>query len=563
VVVRYAEARQIGDGLVADAVHELAATVDAPAGATLVVNPTARARTGLVDVRIPGSGPCHLVAPDGTPRPTQLVADARAEGFQTMVADQKVRWVLDVMRGTEFAGRQITRYEVNHDGTLYEVVLHEARGGEEHVDLTELKAEMLALGEAGNTIRVFLSGAPVRHVVFDPGPVDGFGWACFTAAEGPTPPTAVRADGVVLANEHLTVTVDDTDGTYTIETADGIAISGLGRLVDGGDGGDTYNYSPPDDDIVIDRPVAVRVQAVEPGPVRAKLRIDAEYMWPRAAEGDERACTRRTEETVQCTVATTLELRTGEPFLRVRHDIDNQARDHRLRAEFPLPAAVAGSDAECAFTVVHRGLTAEGGLHEYPLPTFPSRRFVDASDGNAGLALVHDGLLEYEVVDNGRRLALTLLRSVGYLSRTEPQLRPNPAGPQLALDKTQLLGRQRAEYAVVVHAGDWRAADCYGLADAVLVPFERTRVSGRSTRMRPAHGAALHVHGAEVSAVTRVPGGLVVRVFRTAAEDGPVTVEHEGVPARGFVVDLQGAPLRAFEGEITMRPWEIATLQLA
>ncbi len=113
------------------------------------------------------------------------------------------------------------------------------------------------------------------------------------------------------------------------------------------------------------------------------------------------------------TVRTTLELRPGERFLRVTHEFDNRSRDHRLRAHFPLPAPVAGSDAECAFTVVHRGLTAEGGAHEFGLPTFPSRRFVDASDGTQGCALLHDGLLEYEVVDDGRELALTLLRATG------------------------------------------------------------------------------------------------------------------------------------------------------
>jgi mannosylglycerate hydrolase len=261
-------------------------------------------------------------------------------------------------------------------------------------------------------------------------------------------------------------------------------------------------------------------------------------------------------------VRTTLELHAGERFLRVAHEIDNRARDHRLRAHFPLPAQVDGSDAECAFAVVHRDLTAEGGIHEFGLPTFPSRRFVDASDGSAGLALLHDGLLEYEIVDDGRELAITLLRAVGYLSRTEPQLRPNPAGPPDALEGPQLFGAQRAEYAVFLHPGDWRAAECYGAADAFLVPFERARLSPRSDHTREITGAALRIDGAEVSAVRRVPGGLVVRVFRTAADTGAVTLEHEGVPARGFVVDLRGQPISAFEGTVELRPFEIATLQI-
>ena len=213
---------------------------------------------------------------------------------------------------------------------------------------------------------------------------------------------------------------------------------------------------------------------------------------------------------------------------------------------------------------MHRGLTAEGGVHEFGLPTFPSRRFVDASDGTAGLALLHDGLLEYEVVDDGRALALTLLRAVGYLSRTEPAAAPEPGRAARCRSTVRSCsGRRRAEYAVMLHAGDWRAADCYGAADAFLVPFERARVAPHTDASRPPPGAALRVDGAEVSAVHRVPGGLVVRVFRTDPRAGAVTIEHDGVPARGFVVDLRGRPVTAFEGELELRPFEIATLQIA
>jgi alpha-mannosidase len=564
VLVRYYEARQIGDGLTRDALHALAADVDAPTGATVVVNPTARARGGLVEGTIPGDGPCHFVGADGLPRATQIIGEISGEGYSTMVTGQKVRWVLDLMRGTEFAGRQVTRFELDETADLIDIVLHEAGPGDQHLDLTELKEQMLDLGERGNTMRIRLFVAPLRRVLFDTGPIEGFGWACFTPADGHPPATSVIAGDASLANEHLRVTIDPVDGTYWIDTVDGVTLAGLGRLVDGGDGGDTYNYSPPAHDRIVEQPDAVRVTTLEPGPVRARVLVEADYTWPLAANGDSRCCESRTDATTSVTVRTVLELRPDERFLRVSHEFDNVARDHRLRVHFPLVAPVTGSEAECAFTVVHRGLEAEGGTHEYPLPTFPSRRFVDASDDSTGLALLHDGLLEYEIVDGGRELALTLLRAVGYLSRYEPSLRPNPAGPDDPLEGPQMQGGQRAEYAVLPHRGDWRAADCYGAADAFLVPLERTRVTRATTSraQRASSGRALAVDGAEVSAVLRVPGGLVVRVVRTDTTTGAVGISHEGTPARGWIVDLQGRPVAPFEGEITLRPWEICTLQL-
>jgi alpha-mannosidase len=561
VVVRYTEARQIGDGMTHDAVAALAAQVDAEAGATVVVNPTARARSGVVEITVPGEGAVVVVDVNGDERPTQVVGEIGGDAYTAMVTGTKVRWVLDLVRGTEFAGRPITAFTITEpadaDG-LYDIALHEAGPGDRPQDLGEVRERLLALGDAGATARLRLVAAPLRRVLFDTGEVPGFGWSSYRAVDGGT---RVHV-GDALANEHLRVDVDPGTGTYTIETVDGLRVAGLGRLVDDGDGGDTYSYSPPTTDRVVDTPARVVVTKLETGPVRRRVRIDAEYDWPARALGDFRSCSARSDDTVRVGVRTTLELRVGERFLRITHELDNQARDHRLRAHFPLPSRVAGSDAECAFTVVRRGLTAEGGPQEFGLPTFPSRRFVDASDGTAGLALLHDGLLEYEVVDDGRELALTLLRSVGFLSRSEPSLRPAPAGPTLPVRGALMLGEQRVDYAVMLHTGDWRAADCYGAADAFLVPFERARATENTVPSRPARGSALRVEGAEVSAVLRERGQLVVRVFRTAADTGPVTVEHEGAPARGWVVDLRGARVAEFDGSVDLRPWELCTLRL-
>jgi len=41
-----------------------------------------------------------------------------------------------------------------------------------------------------------------------------------------------------------------------------------------------------------------------------------------------------------------------------------------------------------------------------------------------------------------------------------------------------------------------------------------------------------------------------------------VSIEHDGAPARGWVIDLRGRPVVAFAGIVDLRPWEICTLQL-
>ncbi len=117
---------------------------------------------------------------------------------------QKVRWVLDLMRGSEFQGRQIASYDVRDTGDGHDIVLREATADEERCDLAELKQEMLTLGESGRQLRVRLVEAPGRRVLFHTGDIAGFGWSCFAARDGASPPGAVRA----LDNEHLRVDVD-------------------------------------------------------------------------------------------------------------------------------------------------------------------------------------------------------------------------------------------------------------------------------------------------------------------------------------------------------------------
>jgi mannosylglycerate hydrolase len=518
VLVRYAEARQIGEGLAAEAVAALAAHVDAPAGSLLAVNPSARGRAGMVRFQVPGRGPLHLVAPDGSVLPAQILSTVQPVEMVTGGDDV----VLDLFGPDTFAGHPVARWQ---DG----LVLEMAAAGEPTVDLTEARARLDAGG-------VTLLRPPVRDVLALAGPVAGFGWAAHAVVDGDGPATAVTGGDGWIANEHVRVDVDPAAGTLTLTTPAGTHVSGLNRYVDGGDAGDTYNWSPPAEDSVVDRPDAVRVELVEAGPVRARLRVTATYSW-----------------TVATDVTTTVDVVAGEPFVRVEVSFVNAHLDHRLRAHFPLPAAATGSEAECAFAVVHRGLTHDGNPIEAGLATFPARRFVHAG----GLGLVHDGVGEYEVVDGGRELALTLLRTVGFVSRDDGSLRPVGAGPSLPTWRAEQLGPFRRAYAIVID----RDADLHGLADDVLLPLEHAMV-GVTTRRTPAAGAPLSVEGAEVTAVLRDHGALVVRLLATGAGDGLATVRWDGRPAHGWRVDLTGRPLAEVDGSVHLRPWEIATVRL-
>jgi mannosylglycerate hydrolase len=287
--------------------------------------------------------------------------------------------------------------------------------------------------------------------------------------------------------------------------------------------------------------------------VRARVVVARRYTWPHGVEDDVRV------GAVTVDTTTTIEVRAGSPVVVVTTELDNAARDHRLRVWFPLPEPATTSTAECAYAVVRRGLDAEGGPTERPLPTFPSRRFVCAG----GLTVVHDGLPEYELVDirdqagerRAHALALTLLRCTGALSRGPMPARPLPAGPPLATPGAQLRGRHVLRYGV--RRGE-DVADAYAAVDDAFLPL--LTVPATPGGPRPGRGAALDVRGAEVAAVVRDDGGrLTVRVFNP--HDRPATVSVPG--RRGWRVDLRGRAMAPFEEHLELGPAEIATLALA
>ena len=138
-------------------------------------------------------------------------------------------------------------------------------------------------------------------------------------------------------------------------------------MIDSGDLGDTYNYSPPAVDTVVDVPSSVSVTVGERGPVRATVTVTSAFTWPDRVDGP----TRSRVGSHQVSVDTVLEVRADESTVRVRTSFDNPSRDHRLRVRLPLPEPAATSQAECAFTVVERGLVAEGRAEEFGHPHLP------------------------------------------------------------------------------------------------------------------------------------------------------------------------------------------------
>ena len=555
VLVRYAEATRIAEAVTAKALRALADAIDEPG--TVIANTSGRTRSGLVELDLPGNG-----GADGlqllSERPERELIHTVWRSDAPTVVERELHIHLGI-QGVEL--------DVGGDGNV-DVTIHSDPADRRQPTfgwvVTELRS--LAAEDPDAEVRVWLHQPPTRTVLARATDVPGLGWTAW--APGPLDVDPVRVLPAAqpnreefrtaevgncsqnpagaplgLTNGLVTVEVDPDDGTFSVN-----GHRGLGRLVDDGDEGDTYNYSPPAHQQVIDRPDSVEVEVVETGPLRGRLAVRSHYTWPEMVVDGRRVGSVPTE------VVTTLELRAGESLVRVTNRLDNRSREHRLRVHLPLVEAAVESEAECAFGMVRRGLAAEGGETETALPTFPSRRFVRAG----GITAVHEGLLEYELVDLDDRgahtLALTLLRCTGWLSRGPMTFRPQPAGPVVETPDAQMPGRQELRWAVAVERPGAPAVDPYAMVDDVFLPLLVERGAGGGPL--PSGHQVVEVRGAEVSAVLADGPRLEVRLFNPSHN----TAEVE-VPGRsGWLRSLGGRFTERFDGRVTLEPWRIATL---
>jgi hypothetical protein len=548
VLSRYAEARRIGEGVVEEVLAEFTRSLDT--AGPVALNAVARRRSGVVEIVVAGDE-----VPEGAQAlPEEPGAFGIPRGLGPLTLDAAtVRTILGMLPG----GAQIDTHtwiqdvRVEEDESGIDITI--AFGSEERFDvpIASIKQDLYTrLGaRPDSVVRIRIDQPPIRRVLVRTEDVPGFGWAPLSPRPLSNPVRVEEGpDGsAVLDNGRVRVVVHPADGTFSLGD-----VAGFGRLVDGGDHGDSYNYSPPAQDRIVDTPDTVRVSVEERGPVRARVTVERSYRWPSFVDGMTRS--RTGEEHV--VVSMTLELCADDGHVGVTTRFVNPSRDHRLRVHLPLPEPAEGSEADSAFAVVRRGLTAEGRPDEYGLPTFVSARFVSAG----GLTVVHEGLCEYELVDveqtaqgpRANTLALTLLRSTGMLSRLGMAYRPLPAGPLTPVDGLQMVGR-------MVEGRFALALDCpdpYALADDVLVPFDVVHAAGGGSR--PARGQALAVEGAEVSAVRRQGGLLEVRVCNPTEQSATVRIAERS----GWLVDLRGGTVGPFDGSFELRPFGIATVRI-
>jgi alpha-mannosidase len=575
VQARLEEAAQIARAVRDSVLGALAA--DVPSDAYLVVNTVPVDRTVTVELEVPAphaAAGILAMSASGDALPVQEVGFApTALGDERLDAADFDR-ILHRIHGRELFGQQIDGYRIDADTAGGPTIAFEVAEVPTTAvfDVTQLGRELEAAArQRPGAWRVTTTAQARRRVLVDV-PVSAMGTAAFRVGQGERGAVTAGDVAAVVATERtldngiVSVRVDD-DGTFSFTGADGTELDGVGRIVDGGDRGDSYNYGPPANDRIVDAPASASIELTESGPVRGVITVKRVYDWPvgLGVDGDDdvRCDDERSAQRVATEVTMVIELRRGEPLARLRLSFVNQSRDHRVRLHVPLPAPSDTSASDGQFAVTERGLTGEGGWGEFPIPTFPAYGF--ASAGDATVLVKH--ATEYELTD-GRELAITLARTVGSISVNEHPLRDEPAASVIAIPGAQELGTAfTAELAIMADHGGWSGSRAIQWGEHFRAEPLVARGTAAGDVAVPAPATGIRVEGDDVvlSSLRRVAGGREVRLVAMSAV--PTVARVVGDFTSATRTDLLGRDLssEAAPGVLDLRlgPWEIATVRLA
>jgi mannosylglycerate hydrolase len=286
--------------------------------------------------------------------------------------------------------------------------------------------------------------------------------------------TLVSKDSV--ETDYYTVTVNP-NGTLNIwDKRLEKEFSNVLLLENGGDDGDEYDFSPlPDEKLIYSDAVNADVKIAQ-NQYEAHIDIQLKLDVPGNLEN---RCLHHVDGFVEVHWKVTIP--NHQPILKVEAEMNNQAKDHRLRTLIPTGIASSFSVSDNQFGLIKRDVYDSAmdvwekeNWDERPDSIYPMLSFVGLSNEERGVSVLTNSTREYEIVgDNHDTIALTLFRCVGFLGKEEMLRRPGrPSGIKLPTPDSQMIGKLKLNFAVTTHKGSTTNANLARTAKEYNTPIQ-------------------------------------------------------------------------------------------
>lgn len=349
----------------------------------------------------------------------------------------------------------------------------------------------------------------------------------------------------VLENEYYTIEVEKNGSLTIVDKENNATYKNQGILVENGDDGDSFNYSPPRKDLEVFSNESESSVKISGSDVYSQAVIHFDMVVPENLE--ERA---EGKVSVTMPVDMTVALRKGSKVIDFNVKVDNKGLSHRLCVVFDSQIVSAFNYADQQFGLIKRPNYYEKEMKLYmesmnnrsekktgiqelanwandqstwqepPISIEPTQSYVSLTDGKTGVAVIPQGVREYEVLDDSK-IRLTLFRTYGFMGKENLIYRPGRASGERIIETpaAQLLKQMEFNFGFTTYAGDINDADIDTLAKQYDTNMEvytyAEFLNGRLIfSQREIEGKNDIVHS-----LFETEGNLVVSAIKKAEED--------------------------------------------
>lgn len=301
-----------------------------------------------------------------------------------------------------------------------------------------------------------------------------------------------------LENEFYAINVEE-DGSLTItDKENNVTYKNQGVLVENGDDGDSFNYSPPRKDLEVFSNKSECSVEVSGSDIYDQAVIKFNMVVPKDLE--ERA---EGKVSVNLPITMTVALRKDSKVIDFNVHVDNKGLSHRLCVLFDsqivssfnyadeqfgsikrpnyyekemklyMASAENKTEKKAGFQELANWANDQSTWQEPPISIEPTQSYVSLTDGKQGIAVIPQGVREYEVLDN-HMIRLTLFRTYGFMGKENLIYRPGRASGERIIETpaAQLLKEMDFAFGFTTYASDINEANVDTLAKAYNTNIE-------------------------------------------------------------------------------------------
>ena len=352
-------------------------------------------------------------------------------------------------------------------------------------------------------------------------------------------------DKKVLENKYYTIEVEENGSLTIVDKANNVTYKNQGILVENGDDGDSFNYSPPRKDMEVFSNESKCTVKISGSDIYDQAEIHFDMVVP--ADLDERA---EGKVSVTMPVDMTVALRKDSKVIDFNVKVDNKGLSHRLCVLFNSQIVSAFNYADQQFGLIKRPNYYEkemklymesmnnktekkAGIQELanwandqstwqepPISIEPTQSYVSLTDGKTGIAVIPQGVREYEVLDDSK-IRLTLFRTYGFMGKENLIYRPGRASGERIIETpaAQLLKEMEFNFGFTSYAGDINDSDIDTLAKQYNTNLEVYTYAEFLNGRLIFSQREIEGQNAKIHSLFETEGNLVVSAVKKAEED--------------------------------------------